>query len=75
MLTYTAEEQDQITDFQILFPDQILEWTMKFITGELSVEADWDTYVNEMKNQGLDTYLECAQAAYERTVYYQANFA
>ena len=47
---------------------------MKFITGELKVDADWDSYVKNLNDLGLQTYLECAQAAYQRTVYYSANF-
>lgn len=73
-LTYTDEEQNQITEFQVAFPDEILSWTMKFITGELDVDADWDSYVTSLNNLGLQTYLDCSQAAYERTVYYESNF-
>ena len=71
------EEQDEITDIQILWPELVMEWTMQFITGEIDPadDAAWQNYVDEMNNQGLETYLGYAQAAYERTVYYQANFA
>ena len=74
MLTYTDDEQSKITEFQVAFPDEVLEWTMKFITGELKVDADWDSYVKNLNDLGLQTYLDCAQAAYQRTVYYSANF-
>lgn len=73
-LTYTSEEQDQITEFQIAYPDEILSWTMKFITGEADVDGQWDAYKAALDALGLQTYLECSQAAYERTVYYQSNF-
>jgi len=73
-LSYLPEEQDEITDFQILWPDLVMEWTMNFITGSLDPNDDaaWQSYVDEMNNQGLGTYLEMAQAAYERTVNYQS---
>jgi putative aldouronate transport system substrate-binding protein len=73
-LSYLPEEQEEITDIQILWPELVLEWTMNFITGALDPNDDaaWQSYVDEMNNQGLETYLEMAQTAYERTVNYQA---
>ena len=73
-LNYTPEEQDQITEFQIAYPEEILNWTMKFITGEADIDGQWDAYKAALDALGLQTYIECSQAAYERTVYYQANF-
>ena len=76
-LTYLPEEQDEVVDIQLNWADTILEFTVKFIQGELdaSKDADWDAYVNELNNIGLEKYLANAQTAYERTVYYQSNFA
>ena len=73
-LNYTPEEQDKITEFQIAYPEEILNWTMKFITGEADIDGQWDAYKAALDALGLQTYIECSQAAYERTVYYQANF-
>lgn len=74
MLTYTDEEQSQITQIQIQYPELIEEWTMKFITGEANVDNDWDAYISALNGAGLQTYIDCTQAAYERSVYYQSNF-
>ena len=73
-LTYTDEEQSQITQIQIQYPELIEEWTMKFITGEANVDNDWDAYISALNGAGLQTYIDCSQAAYERSVYYQSNF-
>ena len=73
-LNYTPEEQDKITEFQVAYPDEILNWTMRFITGESDIDGEWDAYKAALDALGLQTYIECSQAAYERTVYYQANF-
>lgn len=74
MLTYTDEEQSQITETQVAYPDEVMAWMVKFITGEADVDAEWDAYKAALDGIGLQTYLECAQAAYERTIYYQSNF-
>ena len=74
LLTYTNEEQDKITETQVAYPEEILAWTMKFITGEADIDGDWDAYKAALDAIGLQTYVECSQAAYERTIYYQSNF-
>ena len=71
-LSYLPEEQEQITDIQLQWGEQVMSWTVKFIQGEIDPATQWDTYVNEMNNIGLEKYLEVAQTAYERTVEYQA---
>ena len=74
VLAYTNEEQEAITETQVAYPDIVLEWVMKFITGEADPEADWQAYLDALNGTGLQTYVETAQAAYERTSYYEANF-
>lgn len=73
-LSYLPEEQDKITEFQVAYPDEIMSWTMKFITGEADIDGQWDAYKSALDTLGLQTYIECSQAAYERTIYYQSNF-
>ena len=60
VLAYTNEEQEAITETQVAYPDVVTEWVMKFITGELDVDADWDSYVTSLNNLGLQTYLNCS---------------
>ena len=36
-----------------------------FITGEHDVDAEWDTYVAEMKRLGIDRYVELKQIAWD----------
>lgn len=37
----------------------------QFITGELSLDKDWDSYVQTLQNYGVDTYVELYQKAYD----------
>ena len=37
-----------------------------FITGESDIDAEWDNYVNTLKNMGLERLVEIEQAAYDR---------
>lgn len=64
--TYTAEE---LTRFNALHTDInkfVTEMTDRFITGDLSIENEWDNYIETIENIGLDEYMEIYQKAYER---------
>ena len=74
ILSYTDDEQSAITEIQIAYPEVITDWTMRFITGEKDPEANWQEYLDALNGIGLQDYLKTAQAAYERTMTYQANF-
>ena len=45
----------------------IAESTIKFITGELSVEKDWNTYISTMDNLGYKTIEDLWNAAWLKT--------
>jgi len=40
--------------------------TLKFITGELSVEDDWDAYIANLESLGVVRVQEICQIAYDR---------
>ena len=43
----------------------VSESQAKFITGEMPM-SEWDTYVGQLEQMGLDRYLGVQQAAYDR---------
>lgn len=65
-LIYTAEEQAVITEYQKVIDDYVMESLSRFVTRDLSLEEDWDTYVAELDAMGLAIYLETVQAAFDR---------
>lgn len=67
-LNYTEDEEFQITDISSTLYTYAVESMVRFITGDLNIETDWDAYVAELKNIGLDAYLEVSQAAYDRQI-------
>ena len=48
-------------------PDQYQQlrrqWTAQFITGQKSLDSDWNSYVQGVQNLGLSQYLATAQQA------------
>ena len=59
---------DKISDFTRLktgIDDYIKESVTKFVTGNMDIEKDWDSYISKMNNIGLKEYLDMCQEAYD----------
>jgi putative aldouronate transport system substrate-binding protein len=41
------------------------EWFANFVTGKADVDKDWDKYIQNMKDSGLDQFLKLYQDAYD----------
>ena len=39
------------------------EWFAQFVTGKKNVDKDWDAYLKNLKDSGLDQYLKLYQDA------------
>ena len=62
---YTLEETERITEAATNIPDFVKQSVAEFVTGARSLE-DWDQYLEELNNMGLQEYVECTQAAFDR---------
>jgi len=67
-ITMTLDETTDYSARQSDINTYVTEQIPRFIIGELSVEDDWDAYVAEIKNIGIDKCLEHWQAAYDRYI-------
>lgn len=67
-LHYTVEEANRIQQAITNIPDYVNQSLARFITGDLSIDNDWNTYLSNLENMGLSQWLEAAQAAYDRTL-------
>lgn len=67
-LVLTQDESDIYNDAWTDIKAYIAENTAKFITGELKVAENWDTYVSDLQKMGLQDVIDVYQAAYDRTV-------
>jgi len=66
-VAFTDEESKAINDIAATLKSFAQEYMVLFITGELDIDAEWDNYIAELYNIGLQEYLDIYQAAYERT--------
>ncbi|HJC25443.1 MAG TPA: extracellular solute-binding protein [Candidatus Eisenbergiella merdavium] len=67
------DEADTFATLQTSLQEYVKTSMAQFITGELSLENDWDSYVSTLDGYGVDNYVELYQKAYD--VYYSAGDA
>lgn len=66
VLKFSSEETKSINEIRSNLKTYVAESAARFITGDLSLEKDWDKYVSELEKIGLAKFLEVSQAAYDR---------
>jgi len=66
-LTYTIEEQEELSFMQTAINEYVVECMTAFVTGNMSLENEWDAYIDELKAMDVERYIEIVQAAYDRT--------
>ena len=66
LLKLTEEEQEIYNDAWTDIHNKVTEMNAAFITGQADIEAEWDAYVNELYNMGLQEVIDVYQAALDR---------
>ena len=65
-LSYTTEESQHKADLQNDIETYQTEMRLKFITGQLDIDAEWDNYCSALEGMGIHTMEEITQAAVDR---------
>jgi putative aldouronate transport system substrate-binding protein len=60
------EEVGELARLKTTINDFVDESIARFITGDLDIESEWESYVAELDTIGLERYLEIHQDAYDR---------
>ena len=55
-----------MTELQNTIFTYVIESFARFIMGDMSLDTEWDKYVNEFKNMGLEETIAATQSAYDR---------
>ena len=66
LLILNQEEQDTYNDCWTDINNKVTEMTAAFITGQADLEKDWDTYINDLYDMGLQEVIDVYQAALDR---------
>lgn len=67
VLIYNEEESANLALIQSVIDSYVTESMTAFVTGDRDI-SEWDAYVSELNDMGLEEYLAIQQAAYDRSV-------
>jgi len=62
----TKEVSNEVAQLATPIQDYVMEMTAKFIVGERSIDADWDSYVKEFDRMGLARFIQLYQSEYDK---------
>jgi putative aldouronate transport system substrate-binding protein len=66
---YDADQAAVIAQLTTDINTYVEESIAKFIIGDMSLETDWDRYLNELENLGLSRYLDIIQQTYDKSAF------
>lgn len=64
-LYYSQEQIDELALLKTTVNDFVNNAVVRFITGDLDIEKDWDSYIRQLKDLGVERYIEIVQEAYD----------
>ncbi len=65
-ISFTEEEMQEISEIRSTLKTYVKECEVRFITRDMDIDSEWDSYVNELNRIGLERFLEVSQVAYDR---------
>ena len=65
-LIMTVEEAEQTADLKTSIDNYVKEHFVRFVTGDLDIEGEWDEYLEELDKLNLAAYIELTQKVYDR---------
>ena len=65
-LPLTEDEHDVYTDAWTDINKYVMEFQAAVLTGEKNVETEWDTFIANLNEMGLQDVIDVYQAALER---------
>jgi len=66
MIVYTSAEEDSIREIRASINTYREECMALFITGDMSLDRDWNTYLQNLERMGLSRFMQVSQTAYTR---------
>lgn len=63
---FTVEEAREYTELYETITTYVKEMLARFVTGDADINTQWETYVQELDNMGVDRYIEIMQTVFER---------
>ena len=68
-LYYNEADVSAIASLTATINTYVEESIARFVTGQMNVDRDWDRYLTELRNMGLERYLSIIQNTYDASSY------
>ena len=65
-LAFTEDELNQISEIRATLTTYVQECKVRFITRDMDIDTEWDSYVEELQRVGVEQFVEVCQQAYDR---------
>jgi putative aldouronate transport system substrate-binding protein len=66
-LAFTSDEAREYTELNQLIVEYKDQSLARFVTGDLNIARDWDTYVNNLNSMGLARLIALTQSGFDRS--------
>jgi putative aldouronate transport system substrate-binding protein len=66
VLIFSEDDSATLADMELALQNKISEMRTQFITGNASLDSDWENYLDALRAIGMDEVLALYQAAYDR---------
>jgi putative aldouronate transport system substrate-binding protein len=66
-INYTQDEIDQFNEIRTNLVSYVDESMVRFVMGDLDLDKDWDSYLNELEKLQYKQLVEMDQAAFDRS--------
>ena len=64
-LFYSEQQARELAQVEAVLKDFIVQSMIQFITGDRSLDSDWESYLEELERIGIDQFVSINQAAYD----------
>jgi putative aldouronate transport system substrate-binding protein len=65
-LVFEGQDAQTISELTLTIGDYVNQATVQFITGDMDVDKDWDTYISKLQSMGVDNYISLYQKYYDQ---------
>lgn len=69
-LVFEGQDAQAVSELTLTIGDYVNQAVVQFITGDMDIDKDWDTYISKLNSMGVDNYIALFQKYYDK---YQQN--
>lgn len=64
-LAFTGDDRQAVSEYTLTIGGFVNQAAVQFITGDMDIDKDWDSYISRLKSMGMDDYIARYQKAYD----------